>query len=450
MWLALIFIFYLALRLAPYIGNNVPLGYDPGIYLYIFKKFSEVSLLKYTSLPNWIVGSEPGIAIFVRLVTFGKIPLIEKGLIPLIILSSIFLFFSVWLLAKKIWDRKTALWTVFFLSISAVQYRAYWYYYLKNIAALSFLSLTIYFLLSTSYFAIPFAILIFYLHRPTSIFLIVILLTGLIFEKRKRKFYFIVTLVSLITAVPYYLSTFKLTVLPLLKPILTINSSGGSGTFYNLLPALGLSLIYLPFALWGILKQGKEKKILLAPLILSLIVVIFKLFFNRRVIIFADFFLLLFAGWAANQFFSSQTKLRRLLKFSYLALCVIFIGVFVEKTAKPLIFPDEFSEIKLLNETEPDAYVLVTDQAYTPWAYGWSERRVIAPGFGENDIYWTNNEWQEFWLSNNRETEKNLLLKLPKPLYIYDGDKKPLITPDFSTECFERINFRTYKFICTK
>jgi hypothetical protein len=276
----------------------------------------------------------------------------------------------------------------------------------------------------------------------------VILLTGLIFEKKKRKFYSIVTLVSLILAVPYYLSTFKVTVLPLLKPILTVAGNGSSGTFYNLLPALGLSLIYLPFALWGIFKQGKEKKIIFAPLSLSLIIVIFKLFFNRRIIIFADFFLLFFAGWAADQFFRSKIKTKRLLKAVYIILGILFIAVFVRKTAQPLIYPDELTEIRLLGETEPEAYVLVTAEDYMPFTYGWSNRKVIAPGFGEYDIYWTIPQWHQFWESNNRKIEKELLLKLPQPLYIFKGERTRLIFTDFSGPCFEKINWRTYKFIC--
>ena len=448
-WFWLIFSFFLFLRLFPYLNNNIPLGYDSGLYFSMFTGYSHVPWLNFFSLPSWISGNEPGIFFFQRLLTLSNPLWAEGSLIPIIIGASALLFLSVYLMAKKMWGKGTALWTVFLFSVSALQYRTYWYYYLKNIAALSFLSLTTYFLFSASYFAIPFTILTFYFHRPASVFLMIILLTGLIFEKNKRKFYLIVTLVSLLIVAPYYLLTFTSTVLPLIKPILKITGNTDSGTFYEALVALGLSLIYLPFSIWGVLKQGKIKKIVFAPFILSLIIVIFKLFFNRRIIIFADFFLLFFAGWSANQFFSLRTRLRQLLKIIYILLCVIFISIFVWKTAKPLIFPDEFSEIKLLNETEPDALVLVTDQTYTPWAYGWSGRRVIAPGFGENDVYWTQEEWNVFWMSGDIEKEKVLLLKLPQPLYIYHGDKGSQINLKLEGECFQKINWRTYKFICT-
>lgn len=428
------------------------MGYDPGIYLYIFKRFLEVSLFKYTSLSDWIVSFEPGIAFLDRLITFSKASLIEKSLIPLIILSSILLFISVWFLARKIWNQKTAPWTIFFLSISALQYRTYWYYYIKNIFALSFLSFATYFLLQTSYWALPFVVLTLYFHRPVSVFLLIILVAGWLTNPKERKYYTIVTLLSLILAAPYYIVTYKISLLPLISPIVKGPRSEIGGTFYGILPSLGLSLIYLPFGIGGLIRERFNKKALLLaiPFLLAFLVVILQFFFYRRIIIFADFFLLFFAGWAANQFFNSRTRLRRLLKVVYIALCITFIGIFVWKTAKPLIFPDEFSEIKLLQETEPNASILVTDQAYTPWIYGWSGRRVIAPGFGENDIYWTEAEWNVFWMSGSVQKEKELLLKLPQPLYIYYGDKGAQINLRLEGECFQRVNWRTYKFICTK
>jgi hypothetical protein len=147
---------------------------------------------------------------------------------------------------------------------------------------------------------------------------------------------------------------------------------------------------------------------------------VFNFFFSRRFIPFADLFLILLSGYGVVSLF----KGKRILSIIYAGLLVIFIIVFIRQTAKPWIFPDELREIQMLSETEPEAYVLATDPEYTPWIFGWSNRKTIAPGYGEYDIYWTEADWRKFWAVNNRETEKGLLLKLPNPLYIYHGDKR--------------------------
>ncbi|MEI8233044.1 MAG: hypothetical protein WCG44_04915, partial [bacterium] len=116
--------------------------------------------------------------------------------------------------------------------------------------------------------------------------------------------------------------------------------------------------------------------------------------------------------------------------------------------AKPLIMEDEFSEIKLLSTTEENANILVADNEYTPWIYGYSGRVAIAPGFGEHDVYWSESEWEDFWSGDNREREIELLKKIPKPLYIYLGDKQRMITFRPEGSCFSRFSWHVYKFEC--
>jgi hypothetical protein len=230
-----------------------------------------------------------------------------------------------------------------------------------------------------------------------------------------------------------------------------------SGSFYNLKQALLLSLPYLLFGLVGLkslilkarsrtynknhfladngilpLRHGRppagqardQDDSFVTPIIISFLVtlpiIVFNFFFSHRFIPFADIFLILLSGYGVVSLF----KGKRILSIIYAGLLVIFIIVFIRQTAKPWIFPDELREIQMLSETEPEAYVLATDPEYTPWIFGWSNRKTIAPGYGEYDIYWTEADWRKFWAVNNRETEKGLLLKLPNPLYIYHGDKR--------------------------
>jgi len=463
-WLIVpLFIFFIFGRLFSYFQSSVPLGYDFGLYLYALKQYSQVPITTFSSLsPIISVDFAPSIPFMLR--SLDKLNLAGRDtlLIFLAVSFSVILLATLYLLAKKLWGVQAALWAVLIFASSAIQYRAYWYYYLQNIAAMSFFLLTIFFLIGRSYFAIPAAIMVAYTHRPTLALLLVSLVGGIFFDKKARKFYLTVTLATIGAGAIYYIPTFEKTVLPLLAPIWrsvspeSFLSTGqkASGTFYDLKTSLLLTLVYLPFAVLGIKKFAFNKKsaALTIPLIATLLIVILRLFFYRRFFIFLDMFLVLFAGVGVVAFTKKvkSVKLKRVFVVVYFAILLIFAGIFIYKTGKPLIYEDEFREIKMLAETEKDAYVLVTDRYYMPWIYGWSERKPISPGFGQYDIYWTANDWQQFWMSGSRETEKRLLLKLPKPLYIYAGNQQHLTKFDLVGECFERVNWRTYKFICER
>jgi hypothetical protein len=455
MLFTLLLVGFLTTRLIPYLWSQVPLGYDPGLYLYLFKKYSEIPMLSFANLPAWLIQAfQPGIPIIARITTIFVNP--EKILLPLIVASQIFLFISVYLLAKKFWDKKTALWTVFLFTCSAVQYRLYWYYYLKNITALSFLILAFYFLSLGSYWSILFSVLVLYFHQQTGAFLLAVLFALFIFQPKKRRFYLTVSVATLIVAAPYYLPTFNQTLYPFIRPVvisLVPPLLGGtlgtpSGSFYNLPAAIILALPYLGFALWGLklLRSKKEFPFIIIPIAISFPIALFGLSLSRRFIPFLDLFLLFPAGYAACWYFNKKKRFALI----YILFVITLIGIYVYKTGRPLIVDDEFKEISMLSQTEPNAYVLVTDQEYTPWVYGWSERKPITPGFGENDICWTTDQWHEFWQNDNPDLVRSLLLKLPQPLYIYHGDRHWAMNFYPEGECFERVNWRTWKFVCDK
>lgn len=453
------FFVFITTRVASYFRTSVPLGYDAGIYLNIFKEYDKLPIFAFTYLSTELLaGFPPVVPIIGRIISILIGP--EFFLVPLIVIFSIILFLSVYLISKRLWNKHTALWSTFIFSISALQFREYWYYYAKQISASSFLLFTIYFILGSSYWAIPFAILVAFTHEPTFVVLLATLVTGFIVEKSKRKYYAVVGIVTLVMASFYYFPIFDISIKRLINPIIKSfipPAVGGamftqSGTFYDLLPAFMLSLPYLPFAIIGLFNGLKRKRnaSIIGSLIISLTISILGLFLSRRFIVFVDLFIILFAGHGivfAIEKFKEKVWLKPLL-LVYVIILLSFIGIYVCKTGKSLIYIDELNEIKMLKETEVNSYVLVTDQLYMPYAYGWSERQVIAPGWGENDVYWSTGEWNEFWTSRSVEKEIELLLKLPQPLYIYSGDKGSQIKLRLSGECFQKVNWRTYKFIC--
>lgn len=457
--LCVCFIVFISVRIVPYFFSPVPTGYDAGLYLYLLKEYNKLPITTFSRLTPWlIVQFPPGIALAGRVFTYFVPP--ETLLVPFLVLLSVLLFAAVYLLARRLWGRGAALWSTIFLSASALQYREWWYYYAKQIAASSLLLFAFYFFAGGSYWALAFTIAIAYTHQPTFIVLIAAIGAGVLFDRKKRRYYCTVGAATTFAAALYYVPTFSVNVAPFVSPVIRSfvpKSAGGtmltpSGTFYDWLPALLLALPYIPFAVVGFISEAKKKSNapIFGSLAISLAIVGLGLFLSRRFIIFADLFVILYAGLGMAFLVKTYISRRfaRPVLLLYTAFLVVFIGAYVAKTGSAPIVQDEFAEIKLLRWTEPDAYVLVTDNEYMPWVYGWSDRPTIAPGYGQYDTFWTIPEWHTFWESGYREVEKNLLLKLPRPLYIFAGDHQRMYAFDFSGECFTRINWRTYKFIC--
>ena len=231
-------------------------------------------------------------------------------------------------------------------------------------------------------------------------------------------------------------------------------SGVSTGTFYSPIEIFALSLLYLPFALFALIKLGRKgiikHSVITVPFLLSALIILSRLFFYKRMGGFFDLFAVLLAGYGVTEFIKTLKFNKNKFIYPYILISIAFITIFIAKTAKPLILEDELAEIKKLREVEENAYILSTSRVYTSWLYGWSDRTVIAPGFGENDIYWSISEWHEFWDYKDKKRQIELLQKLPSPLYIYLGDRREMSPLTFEGECFERVNFRTYKFLCLK
>jgi hypothetical protein len=247
----------------------------------------------------------------------------------------------------------------------------------------------------------------------------------------------------------YYLPNYELTLLPylpgflksLVPGFLAGNFGQASGTFYSLGQAALYALAYLPLALVTLWRKTWRS----APEIIVLLVASFifscGIFLSRRFIPVLDLMVILLAAITLAQ-------VSKRILISYLLILAGIFGQLFPSQSASLIADDELAEIKLLTTTEPEAHILVADNEYTPWIYGYSGRPAIAPGFGQFDIYWTNADWNQFWLSDDRQTEIDLLKKLPQPLYIYLGDRQRQIKFKPLGDCFSRYSWHVYRFRC--
>jgi len=87
---------------------------------------------------------------------------------------------------------------------------------------------------------------------------------------------------------------------------------------------------------------------------------------------------------------------------------------------------------------------MATDSFYSPWVYGYSERKTIAPGLFEHNK-WNKERWAAFWFSPDLDLRYYLLDMYEKPIYLFVGDRQPQM--DFSNDPrFEKISKRIWKY----
>lgn len=425
--LILILVGFILLRLLPYWFYQVPTGYDAGIYLFLFKTFPQI--------PQWQkLGFSPGLFYLTWPLTKLGFPA-EAILVPLQIVAEVFLFGCLYWVVKKLIDKKTALLAVFLLTVSAIQFRAFWYFYIKNIFALGLMLLALYWLSQKKPVkALVFSFLTAIFHLPT---FLILFLTVLVSNLK-------IAGLTILLAGLAYLANWQLAIKPFLLPLLKVNSNSG-GSFYNLPVSFLLTALYLPLAIYG-LKNKSNLRPFLAGVVITLVWVVMKLFFYNRFFITLNIFLIFWAAIGLKQLMEKYRQHLDLWQF-YFAAGVIFIIAFIFKTGRPLITRQLLTEIKAF-QAEPEAVILSIDKADTAWLIGYTGRPVIARGYGGQDQYWTANQWQQIFSAGVNE-KVELFKLLPQPVYVFINDKNLYTLTNLrQPPCFEPKSLHFYKFNC--
>jgi len=423
-------------RLQPYSGNSIPLGYDPGIYRYIFERYFSTLPGLPVKLEEWInAGYPPGLFVFgdiLHITGAGVDDIIKFGQV----LMQIMLIPAVYAVSKQQFGRDVAAVSTLLFSASLPQFMVFWHSYYKNMLGMILMLSAIYLYESRRY--LPAAILAGFLggvHRPTFMILVLSLLIHSLVTRRGIVALATPVASGLIT-LTFYLETYREALLQLIGPL--VKTQIGGGTFLSLKAYEMVAVGYLPFGVLGFaytLLRMKKVSVVSVWFALSAAIVYFKIAFYNRFIIHFDMAMLIFAAYG----FILLMRSNRAVGIAAFALLVGSSAWMVHvkaDSAEPLISPSEMAAIEALKSTEADAVVVSTSSHYSPWLLGYSGRRVVAPGLFEYDR-WSIDEWREFWSTANGSKAAEMLSVYEKPLYLYVGRHSPINLRKFNSECFE-------------
>ena len=430
-------LFILVTRIIPYIDNRIPLGYDAGIYKYIFEIYFDALPNIANELDPWIKSGFPiGIFILGNVLYLFNINT-QLLLIPLFISMEFILALSVYTLSKRFFGREVAIVALILFSVSLVQFQTFWYLYYKNVVGLILMLLGIYFYESKKY--IPFILtagVLGSIHRPTFLIFGLSFIVLVLLARRNLLRNVSIGIAILSITLFFYIETYKEAILPFLIPL--AKAQIGAGTFLSFETYRRTTLAYLPFGILGFLYytvKYKKASFLNVWFSINVLLVYFKVVFYHRFLIQLDVIMIIFAAFGLV----SIIKTRKLLGTIVLLFLVLSSSWAVYKNAskaEPLISEEELYAIKFLSKTEPEAFVMSTSSKYSPWVLGYSGRKTIAPGLFSYDR-WGLENWKIFWRTGNLNTTTKLLSLYEKPLYIYVGKGTPINMKKFSSECFK-------------
>jgi hypothetical protein len=420
----------LILRIIPYIGNSVPLGYDPGMYKIMFENpFGG----------EWIKGNSPFVFVFLMAILnilFGS----DFLLIPLFILLSALTVFLFYYSATKMFGKDIGILSSLIFMVSITQFQAFWFNYYKNVFGIMLL------LLSYTLFKVdskrnwPLIIvggLIMGFHQPA---FLVFGLSYLGFLAFNRKNWLNLSIDGfLILAIAFLINFDRIPELMLSGIFGTVKSvvelEGGSGTFFSASNYLIYTLPFIPFAITGAIHYWRKNVAFFIGGVSNLIIVVFGLIFHNRMIIYLDVFVIIYAALGIYVLLLNNKTYGKVIGIGFIILSTIVIGVH-SYNSEPLISSEEFEFIKSI-DIEENATLIVTDRYYSPWVAGYVDRRVVAPGLFDENLM-NKDEWIDFWSGNH-----SYVKLYPMPVYVYIGERQKQYSFE---DGFEKIDKGLYRY----
>ncbi|OGJ56693.1 hypothetical protein A3D88_02860 [Candidatus Peribacteria bacterium RIFCSPHIGHO2_02_FULL_52_16] len=447
---AVVFLLLVAKFFWPLMVFDVPLGYDPGLYRYLFLRYAEA----FPALPELDVwAQEQPMGLFLLFAPLVKLFSVEPFLgflwnaVPVLLVASL-----AWIIAKRNGRTMGALVLLMGL-LSVAQYHGFLLMYWKTLVSLLFMIFSFYYVEKKSWIALPFGILTIAIHQQTGFLFIATITLWFLFQlfAERKKMHAILALLLLCMiagGLLTYLPVWNRVVSGHLNTLLTSYSSLPAGAFEPISFFLFHSGILFAFGIFGLLLNVRHERGTLwqCAAFLSLLFILIRFFFYRRFILQFDFFLLPFAAYGLRELWFIKKA------YAFRALLIVLVLVQAIATAHA-VHPDSFPLWCTYNRTrceafppisvQPDvssdmlagiqeagafvpvdALLLALEPQIAPWLRGWLPYHTIA-GPGIFSSPWDYAGWEKFLLGTHAD-RVSLLKGKKAPMYLF-------VTPFFTT-----------------
>tara|TARA_Y100000310_G_scaffold218027_1_gene219162 strand:+ start:887 stop:2296 length:1410 start_codon:yes stop_codon:yes gene_type:complete len=424
----------LAKFLAPLFLYDVPLGYDPGMYRYLFLTYAES--FRSFSMPEllpWAKEYPPGLFFILS-------PFVAVGFPVDAVIGWVWNIFAVILAATLAWvtaQRKGKIagsLVLLMALLSVAYYDGFVGMYYKAFAALFFTVLTYHLMQNRSSWFLLTAFLTVITHQQTGLILALALTIWWTLQLRYywkdpwyRRITLLASLIALV-AVVIYLPQWERAIWSPLKSIFLLRGENApAGAFPDAMFYLRTTGVLLLLGVVGFIRSFKHERGSLWQLsvIVCAVFILLRLVFYKRFFLQLDFFLMPFAA---------STVVWLWFNFKHIGvrtLIVLLLGAqtFVSFQAMQLRVPEiqqrHLTAIQQVSTTIPEeASVIVLENISGPWLRGWRlSGQVGAPGLFDYPG-WTYSDW-ELFIDGTNADRKTLLSGL-------EGDVYFLVTPTFT------------------
>lgn len=428
--------FLLLKFLWPLFHFDLPLGYDAGIYRFLFLRYGEAfPPFTFPDLPPWAREHPPGLFFFSSLLLHLGVPVDWLigwvwNLFPILlaVCSSV----VVW----RKWGMAVGMVTLLLFALAPAYYDGFAAMYWKTFAALLWMMLAFFSLERRKWLrGSVFAFLTLITHQQTGLLFALATVSWFLLSacsfllhgscSPRRFLIFLTGSAALLGLVALSYGQLFDDILGRLLPLLFQGSRAPPGSFPPPDFYLRHSWPLFLFGMLGVLYDLRRERWTLWQLTLlwSFLFIALRLLFYRRFFLQFEFFLLPFAALTLALLWqrSSSLLLRGCIIVLLLVQSVFSVQVMLQRT--PVVSAEVFAAVRSLPVFVPDrALVLTLEPMTTPFLRGWLPTyRVGGPGLFDSS--WSEEQWEQFLLGKLQD-RRALLQSLPGPVFLF-------VSPEF-------------------